>query len=90
MRRVILRTLPAINLSESATERHFSTLPLSCKGHDMSSDDTEYYRKRAADELKMAEVASDASVAAIHHQLAREYAAMVAHPERRPTLRIVF
>lgn len=56
----------------------------------MSSDDTEYYRKRAEAELELAGKASDANVAAIHHQLACQYAAMVAQPEPRQKLRIAF
>ena len=40
----------------------------------MSSEDTEYYRKRAEAELELAETVSDAAVAAVHSELALEYA----------------
>ena len=43
----------------------------------MSLDDLEYFRSRAAVERALAKKASDASVAAIHEQLARGYEALV-------------
>ena len=54
----------------------------------MSSDDTEYYRQRAATEREMARTASQKNVAAIHEELARQYEALVDVPELRPKLRI--
>ena len=55
----------------------------------MSSDDVEYYLQRMKAEIEQAEAATDASVAAVHYELAREYAELVAQPELRAKLRIV-
>ena len=55
----------------------------------MSSDDTEYFRQRAINELELAEAAPPANIAAIHYELARQYAALVAQLELRPALRRV-
>ena len=54
----------------------------------MSSSDTEYYRKRAAEERELALKSSNREVAAIHEELARQYQALVGQAELRPTLRI--
>ena len=54
----------------------------------MSSEDTEYYRQRAADERAMALKAERRDVAAIHEELARQYQALVDDTELRPAERI--
>ena len=54
----------------------------------MSLEDTEYYRHRAVAELEMADQAANANVAAIHYELAHQYAALAAQPALRPKLRI--
>ena len=54
----------------------------------MSSDDIEYYRRRAADERAMALKAERRDVAGIHEELARQYQALVDDAELRPPLRI--
>jgi hypothetical protein len=56
----------------------------------MSSDDTEYYRLRAAAERELAEEAEQSNVAAIHRELAVQYEALVNQPSLRPKLRIAF
>ena len=54
----------------------------------MRINDSEYYRRRSASERAMAQAASDPRVAAIHHQLADRYEALV-RAGKRPTLRVV-
>lgn len=54
----------------------------------MPSDDTEYYRQRAATERAMAQAASQSNVAEIHEELARQYEALVEQVELRPTFGI--
>lgn len=54
----------------------------------MSSDDTEYYRGRAATERALAESAPRENIAEIHEELARQYEALVGQPELRPKLRL--
>jgi hypothetical protein len=56
----------------------------------MSSNDTEYYRRRAIAERAMASKSERANVAAIHAELARQYQALADKSELRPTLRIAF
>ena len=56
----------------------------------MSSNDTEYYRRRAIAERAMASKSERANVAAIHVELARQYQALADKAELRPTLRIAF
>ena len=56
----------------------------------MSTKDTEYYRKRAADERALALKAERYDVAAIHQELARQYQALVDRAELRPALGIAF
>ena len=53
----------------------------------MTSADVEYYRRRAREERERAKQASQAKVAAIHEELARQYDALVEHAELRPKLR---
>lgn len=54
----------------------------------MPSNDTDYYRQRAATERAMAQAASQRNVAEIHEELARQYEALVDQVELRPTLHI--
>ncbi len=54
----------------------------------MSSNDTEYYRRRVISERALAKAVSQSNVAAIHEELARQYEALVDQAELRPTLRI--
>jgi hypothetical protein len=56
----------------------------------MSSNDTKYYRQRAATERAMAQKSDRANVAAIHAELARQYQALADKAELRPALRIAF
>jgi hypothetical protein len=56
----------------------------------MSTNDTEYYRQRAADERELALKSDRYDVAAIHEELARQYQALVDRAELRPTLSIAF
>jgi hypothetical protein len=53
----------------------------------MPSEDTEYYRQRAAHERAMALKAERHEVAAIHEELARQYQALVDDAELRPAPR---
>jgi len=55
----------------------------------MISNDTEYYRRRANDERRLALQSERQNVAAIHEELARQYQALVDQAELRPTLRII-
>ena len=55
----------------------------------MSSSDTEYYRRRANEERKMALKSERQNVAAIHEDLANQYQALVDQAGLRPTLRII-
>ena len=50
----------------------------------MSAQDIEYYRQRAAAELKMAAASERADVAFIHEELARQYQALIEQKELRP------
>ena len=59
-------------------------------GSAMSSNDVEYYRKRANDERRLALAASQQNVSAIHEELAKQYQALVDQAELRPKLRINF
>ena len=59
-------------------------------GQNMSSNDVDYYRKRANDERRLALAASQQNVAAIHEELAKQYQALVDQAELRPKLRINF
>lgn len=53
------------------------------------SNDTEYYRERAAAERAMAKAAKDPQAAAVHNDLADRYEALVKIAEpRRPKLHI--
>lgn len=54
----------------------------------MPSNDTDYYRQRAATERAMAQAAGQRNVAEIHEELARQYEALVDQVELRPTLHI--
>jgi hypothetical protein len=55
----------------------------------MSSDDTEYYRRRAVQERELALKAERAYVAALHLELAWQYDALVENAELRPRFVIV-
>ena len=50
----------------------------------MFLNDIDYYRRRAANEQAMAQKAERQNVAAIHHELARQYQALVDRAEVRP------
>ena len=54
----------------------------------MSSDDTEYYRRRAIREHELALNAERLNVAALHLELAWQYQALVDQAELRPNFRI--
>lgn len=54
----------------------------------MTSNDREYFRKRAAIERALAQSASDPRIADIHHELAERYEALVGD-SKRPTLLIL-
>ena len=54
----------------------------------MSENNTEYYHRRAIEELTMALKTENREVAAIHEELARQYQALSAQTELRPTLRV--
>ena len=54
----------------------------------MSSEDIEYYRSRAAEEREAAADAEQSNVAAIHQELARLYDALAAQPELRYLRRV--
>ena len=56
----------------------------------MSSNEIDYYRKRANDERRLALAARRQNVAAIHEELAKHYQALVDQAELRPKLRINF
>ena len=56
----------------------------------MSSNEVDYFRKRANDERRLALAASQQNVAAIHEELAKQYQALVDQAELRPKLRINF
>ena len=56
----------------------------------MSSEDFEYYRRRAAQEREAASNSEKQYIAEIHLELARLYDALADQPELRPTLRVVF
>ena len=56
----------------------------------MSSDDLNYYRRRAITERVNAKLASRADVAEIHEELARLYDALIEHETLRPVLSINF
>jgi hypothetical protein len=55
----------------------------------LGNDDVAYYRRRAADERKLAEQSEDEHAAAVHEELARKYEALVARAEARPRLLII-
>ena len=55
----------------------------------MTTEDVEYYRQRAATELKLASTVERADVAIIHEELARQYQALVEQEELRPASHIV-
>jgi hypothetical protein len=55
----------------------------------MNGEDAAYYNERAAAERRLAAMSENEEVAAIHEELARQYDALVAQAELRPTLRIV-
>jgi hypothetical protein len=50
----------------------------------MSSNDLDYYLRRARDERQRASECDQANVAEIHEELARLYEALVEHAELRP------
>lgn len=54
----------------------------------MSSNDAAYYRQRAVTERALAKASSQANVAAIHEELARQYQALVDQAGLRPAVRI--
>ena len=54
----------------------------------MTSDDTEYYRRRAVQEHELALKAERLNVAALHLELAWQYQALVDQAELRPNFRI--
>ena len=51
----------------------------------MRSDDSEYYRRRAASERSLAQAAVDPRIAAIHDELAERYD-LLANEDQWPTL----
>jgi hypothetical protein len=51
----------------------------------MSSEDLEYYRRRAKIERERARSSSRMDVAEIHEELARLYDALIEHEDLRPT-----
>jgi hypothetical protein len=55
----------------------------------MSSNDTEYYRRRATQERELALKAERRDVAQIHEELARQYQALMDREDLRPKLRVV-
>jgi hypothetical protein len=54
----------------------------------MSSEDLDYYRKRAAVERERAKSSSRSDIAEIHEELARLYDALIEHEVLRPTHRV--
>ena len=52
----------------------------------ISQNDIEYYRARAALELERAKTSSQANVAEIHLELARQYEALADQSDLRPKL----
>jgi hypothetical protein len=50
----------------------------------MSSNDLEYYLRRARDEHQRASECHRANIAEIHEELARLYEALIEHAELRP------
>lgn len=55
----------------------------------MSAEDTDYYRRRAAEERARASDSKRQNVREIHEELARHYEALVQRSELRPILSIV-
>lgn len=55
----------------------------------MTSEEIEYYRKRAQAEREQAKHSSRKDIAEIHEELARLYDALTEHEELRPPLRLV-
>jgi pyridoxine/pyridoxamine 5'-phosphate oxidase len=55
----------------------------------MSESETEYYRRRAAEERAMALKSERSDVAAIHQELAKQYQALVDQAQLRPRQRMV-
>ena len=54
-----------------------------CKGSNMSQlDDNAYYIRRVAEKLERGARAPNASVAAVHHELARHYSMLIARVEQ--------
>ncbi len=62
-------------------------LPLIRNGAIMSSENAEYYRKRAADERDLAKAAPSEIIAKIHLDLAEQYEVLAALPDVPPGLR---
>ncbi len=58
-------------------------LPLATRGAIMSSEDTEYYRRRAIEEAALAKGATCEVTAAVHGELALRYQALVDEAEGR-------
>jgi hypothetical protein len=55
----------------------------------MLHSDLGYYRQRASTERKLAKNATNRDVAEIHGELARQYEALIEHPELRGMVRAV-
>jgi len=53
----------------------------------MLPNDIQYYGERAATERERARNAANPDIAEIHEELARQYEAMIKHPELRGVLR---
>jgi hypothetical protein len=53
----------------------------------MSSDDIEYYRRRAREERALAEAAANPDAAKAHAELAEHYEGLIADAEAQPPLR---
>ena len=55
----------------------------------MRGNEVGYYRQRAATERRLAAESENEDVAAVHHELARQYEALVDRADLRPTLLIM-
>ena len=57
------------------------------EGLCMLQDDDRYYEERVAAERELAKSAPNSEIAGIHEELARQYEALIQHPELRGILR---
>lgn len=51
----------------------------------MSSDDIDYYRRRAEDELDSAQRATDPTVVKVHYEMLSRYLDLI-YPQREPVI----